>query len=140
MNIPPAARPRVLLADDHVAFLESVSRLVAPAFDIVALAVDGRQALDLARRLRPDVAVLDVAMPELDGFQTLEQLRRDGLETRVVFLTMHREDEFVSAAINAGRPADGFVAAIEQCGAVLAMHFPPGAFQRDELPDKLLEI
>ena len=44
------------------------------------------------------------------------------------------------AAIKAGRPADGFVAAIEQCGAVLAAHFPPGALKRDELPDKLLEI
>src|SRR4029077_8377374 len=72
-----------------------------------ALAGDGRQALDLARRLRPDVVVLDVAMPELDGFQTLEQLRRDGPEPRVVFLTLHRDDEFVSAAINAG--ADGYV-------------------------------
>jgi DNA-binding NarL/FixJ family response regulator len=101
-----ATRPRVLLADDHIAFLESVSRLLAAAFDIVALAGNGRQALDLARRLRPDVVVLDVAMPELDGFQTLEQLRRDGPETRVVFLTMHR-DEFVSAAIIAG--AHGYV-------------------------------
>ena len=44
------------------------------------------------------------------------------------------------AAIKAGRPADGFVAAIERCGGVLAAHFPPGALQRDELPDKLLEI
>src|SRR5688572_13199666 len=107
MNIAPAARPRVLLADDHVPVLESVSRLLAGAFDIVALAGDGRQALDLARRFRPDVVVLDVAMPELDGFQTLEQLRRDGPETRVVFLTMHRDDELVSAAINAG--AHGYV-------------------------------
>jgi DNA-binding NarL/FixJ family response regulator len=107
LNIVPPARPRVLLADDHIAFLESVSRLLTAAFDIVALAGDGRQALDLARRLRPDVVVLDVAMPELDGFQTLEQLRRDGPETRVVFLTMHRDDEFVSAAINAG--AHGYV-------------------------------
>jgi DNA-binding NarL/FixJ family response regulator len=103
----PPARPRVLLADDHLAFLESVSRLLTPAFDVVALAGDGRQALDLVRRLRPDVVVLDVSMPELGGFQTLEQLRRDGPEPRVVFLTMHGEDEFVSAAINAG--ADGYV-------------------------------
>ena len=43
-------------------------------------------------------------------------------------------------AIKAGRPADGFVTAIEKCGAVLAAHFPPGALKRDELPDKLLEI
>ncbi len=46
----------------------------------------------------------------------------------------------LTAAIKAGRPADGFVAAIERCGSVLAAHFPPGALRRDELPDKLLEI
>ena len=73
----------------------------------MATAADGRQALDLARRLRPDVVVLDVAMPELDGFQTLEQLRRDGPETRVVFLTTNSDDEFVAAAINGG--AYGYV-------------------------------
>src|SRR5688500_2546514 len=92
MNIAPPVRPRVLLADDHIAFLEGGSRLLAAAFDVVALAGNGHQALDAALRLRPDVVVLDVAMPELDGFRTLEQLRRDSPETRVVFLTMHRED------------------------------------------------
>jgi DNA-binding NarL/FixJ family response regulator len=107
LNIASLAKPRVLLADDHPAFLEWVSRRLAAAFDIVARAGDGRQALELARRLRPDVAVLDIAMPELDGFQTLEQLRRDSPDTRVVFLTMHQGDEFVSAAINAG--AHGYV-------------------------------
>jgi DNA-binding NarL/FixJ family response regulator len=107
LTIAAPARPRVLLADDHIDLLKSVSRYLAAAFDIVATAADGRQALDLARHLRPDVVVLDVAMPELDGFQTLEQLRRDGPETRVVFLTMHSDDEFVAAAINGG--AHGYV-------------------------------
>ena len=107
MNIAAPPRPRVLLADDHINLLKSVSRHLADAFDIVATAADGRQALDLARRLRPDVVVLDVAMPDLNGFQTLEQLRRDGPEARVVFLTMHRDDEFVAAAINGG--AHGYV-------------------------------
>jgi len=102
-----SARPRVLLADDHPAFVEWVSRFLAGAFEVVALANDGRQALDLARRLRPDVVVLDVAMPELDGFQTLEHLRRESPQTRVVFLTMHRDDEFIAAAINSG--ARGYV-------------------------------
>ena len=73
----------------------------------MATATDGRQALDLARRLRPDVVVLDVTMPDFSGFQTLEQLRRDGPEPRVVFLTMHSDDEFVAAAINGG--AHGYV-------------------------------
>ena len=107
LNIAAPARPRILLADDHSDFLEAVSRLLAAAFDIVATAADGRQALDLARRLRPDVVVLDVAMPDCNGFQTLEQLRRDGPETRVVFMTMHSDDEFVAAAINGG--AHGYV-------------------------------
>lgn len=107
MTLASAPRPRVLLADDHAAFLQSVSRLLAASFDIVALAGDGRQALELVRRLRPDLVVLDVAMPELDGFKTLEQLRRDSPDTRVVFLTMHRGDEFVSAAIDGG--AHGYV-------------------------------
>jgi DNA-binding NarL/FixJ family response regulator len=107
LNIAAPARPRVLLVDDHVPFVESVSHLLAAAFDIVATAGDGRQALDLARRLRPDVVVLDVPMPYLNGFQTLEQLRRDGPDTRVVFLTMHQDDEFIAAAIHGG--ADGYV-------------------------------
>ncbi len=107
MTIEPPGRARVLLADDHIAILESVSRLLAPTFDIVALAGDGRQALDLARRLRPDVAVLDISMPNLDGFQTLKQLRREGPEPRVVLLTMHSDDAIVAAAINEG--AHGYV-------------------------------
>ena len=105
LSVP--ARPRVLLADDHIHLLESVSRLLAGAFDVVATAADGRQALDLARRLRPDVVVLDVTMPHCNGFQTLEQLRREDPDTKVVFLTMHSDDEFVAAATNGG--AHGYV-------------------------------
>ena len=107
MNTSTPARPRILLADDHTLFLQSISRLLAAAFDVVATAGDGRQALDLAKRLRPAVAVLDIAMPHLDGFQTLKQLRRDAPEIRVVFLTMHRDDEMIAAAINEG--AHGYV-------------------------------
>jgi DNA-binding NarL/FixJ family response regulator len=98
---------RVLLADDHVGFAASVSRFLSPALDIVGVAANGRQALELATRLLPDVVVLDVAMPELDGFQTLDLLRRADADTRVVFLTMHGDDDFVSAAIDAG--AYGYV-------------------------------
>ena len=101
------SRPRVLLVDDHIPLLESVRRVLAPAFDIAAVARDGHEALELATHVRPDVVVLDVAMPGLNGFQTLDQLRRDCPGTRVVFLTMHQHDDFVVAAINAG--AHGYV-------------------------------
>jgi putative membrane protein len=63
-----------------------------------------------------------------------------GINEKVTPQMWDRAINELTAAITAGRPADGFVAAIEQCGAVLATHFPPGAFKRDELPDKLLEI
>ena len=99
------ARPRILLADDHTAFLERVSRFLAVDFDIVAMASDGRQALDLTRRLNPDVVLLDVAMPELDGFQVLQALRQQSPHIKAVFMTMHRDDAFVAAAIEAGAHA-----------------------------------
>jgi putative membrane protein len=63
-----------------------------------------------------------------------------GINEKVTPQVWERAINELTVAITAGRPADGFVAAIEQCGAVLAKHFPPGAFKRDELPDKLLEI
>jgi DNA-binding NarL/FixJ family response regulator len=107
LNTPQRRKPRVLLADDHLAFLEAVSHLLEPACDVVALASDGRQALDMARDLRPEVVVLDVSMPELNGFQTLEHLRRDLPDTRVIFCTLHSVDEMVAAALNAG--AHGYV-------------------------------
>ena len=103
--MPP--RPRLLLADDHVPLLESVRHLLAPAFDIVGVARDGREALELAGRVRPDVVVLDVTMPELNGFQTVGPLLKDCPGTKVVFLTMHGEDDFVVEAITAG--AHGYV-------------------------------
>ncbi len=101
------SRPRVLVADDHPQMLASVRDLLSTDFDVVATATDGRQAVDLALRLQPDIVVLDVAMPECDGFQAAHALRQQGSRTRVVFLSMHRTDEFVSAAMSAG--AHGYV-------------------------------
>ena len=114
--------PSVLLADDHTAFLERVSRFLATDFDIVAVASDGRQALDLARRLNPDVVLLDVAMPELDGFQVLQALRQQRPEIKVVFMTMHRDDAFVAAAIEAGAHAYVLKSRISQDLSVAIEH------------------
>src|SRR5678815_6198680 len=102
LTIPKPSRPRVLLADDHRQVLESVSSFLSTDFDVVATASDGREAVDLALRLQPDIAVIDMAMPELDGFQTVAELRRNGSLTKAVFLTMHGGDEFIRAAIDAG--------------------------------------
>jgi DNA-binding NarL/FixJ family response regulator len=99
---PSQRRPRVLIADDCAQVLESVSSLLSPEFDVVGTAPGGLQAVDLGLRLEPDIVVLDVAMPEFDGFQTAQALRKQGSRARVVFLTMHRAPEFISAALRVG--------------------------------------
>ena len=96
------ARPRVLVADDSPEVLESVAGFLATRFDVVATASDGQQAVDLTLHLRPDVSVLDIGMPELDGFHAVKELRRNGSETRAVFMTIHRDDEFVATAVECG--------------------------------------
>ena len=111
---PPAStvlslrdKPKVLLADDHIPVLKSVSKLLAPDFDVVAAVTDGSRAVDAAMRLAPDVILLDITMPELDGFQTVSELKRLGSGAKVVFLTMHEADDYVAAAVSAG--AQGYV-------------------------------
>src|SRR5262245_23415184 len=88
------AKPRVLIADDQPRILEMVVQRLKTDFEVVATASDGRQALDLSLRLDPDAVVLDVSMPELDGFQVLQELRRLGTRTKVVLLTLHHDDQF----------------------------------------------
>jgi CheY-like chemotaxis protein len=97
----------VIVADNHTEVLEIVARLLATDFNILGAVSDGRQALDLSLRLDPDVIVLDIRMPELDGFQTLEELRRIGSRAKVVLLTMYESDVYVAAAIRSG--AQGYV-------------------------------
>jgi len=100
-------RLRVLVADDNASILAKASTRLARDFEVVAAVSDGRQALHAARRLDPDVAVLDVTMPELDGFQTARELKQSGSRARIVMMTMHDADEFVAAAIDSG--AHGYV-------------------------------
>jgi CheY-like chemotaxis protein len=95
-------RLRVLVADDNASILAKASTRLARDFEVVAAVSDGRQALYAARRLDPDVAVLDVTMPEIDGFQTARELKQSGSHARIVMMTMHDSDEFVAAAIESG--------------------------------------
>jgi DNA-binding NarL/FixJ family response regulator len=95
-------RSRVLIADDHSSVLKKVSSLLDPHFDIVAAVESGQAALDAAAKFQPDVAILDISMPELDGIQTANALRRLGYRAKVVFLTMHRDDDYISAALATG--------------------------------------
>jgi CheY-like chemotaxis protein len=98
-----APRPRVLLVDDHRPVLDTVARILAAGFEVVGTATDGYQAVEAARRTVPDVIVLDVEMPGLDGFQTLRALEDGGLAaTPVVFLSTHAANDIIAEAFGCG--------------------------------------
>jgi DNA-binding NarL/FixJ family response regulator len=101
------SRPRVLLADDHRMVAEGVKRLLEEEFELIAVVEDGRQLVETARRMRPDVIVADITMPHLNGIDALVQLKRDNPEIRVVFLTMHKDAAYARRALEAG--AHGYV-------------------------------
>lgn len=100
-------RPRVLLADDHRIVAEGLKNLLSPEFELVGLVADGRALVEAARALRPDVIVADIAMPSLNGFEALAELRKHDPGVRVVFLTMHHEVAYARRALEGG--ALGFV-------------------------------
>jgi two-component system response regulator NreC len=117
---------RVLLADDHTIVREGV-RLCLEAMgdiEVVAEAEDGQMAVLLANQLRPDVAVVDLTMPRLNGVEAIRQIRRDLPDTEVVVLSVHDSEPYVVQALRAG--AAGYVlkrnAATELAAAIRAAH------------------
>jgi len=95
-------RPRILLADDHPGVLERASRILASDYEVVGTVADGRSAVDAAFQLQPDLVVLDIMMPEIDGFHAARELRRRGSTAKVVFLTIQQDEEYVTAAMDSG--------------------------------------
>ena len=117
---------RVLLADDHTIVRQGV-RLCLEAMgdiEVVAEAEDGQIAVQLANQLRPDVAVVDLTMPRLNGVEAIRQIRRDLPDTEVVVLSVHDSEPYVVQALRAG--AAGYVlkrnAATELAAAIRAAH------------------
>jgi DNA-binding NarL/FixJ family response regulator len=105
--VSPTHRPRILLCDDHLIVAEALKSLLASEFELVGVVEDGRALLEASGRLRPDVIVADVSMPQLNGIDALVRLRQSGDKTPVVILTMHRDVTFARRALEAG--ASGFV-------------------------------
>ncbi len=118
-------RIRVLLADDHEAMLERVAGLLRTECDVVGTVTDGQQALEAARELKPDVLVLDISMPVMNGIETAHRLQEAGNPARIVFLTVHDDADFAQEAMAAGalgyvikrRMASDLVAAVKDAHA-----------------------
>ena len=101
------SRPTVLLADDHRIVLEGLRSLLEPEFDLVGTVPDGRALLKAAKELDPDVIVLDISMPSLNGIEAARKLRESGVRAGIVFLTMHPDAAYATRALDAG--ASGYV-------------------------------
>ena len=100
-------RPRVLLADDHAAVLSQVAGVIANRCEIVGTVSNGIELLGAARRLAPDLILLDISMPIMDGFEALRQLKCGGCESKIIFLTVWEDGDFLREAMALG--ANGFV-------------------------------
>jgi len=125
---------RIILADDHLIVRQGLrSILEREAYTVLGEAGDGREALRLAQELRPDVAVLDLAMPLLNGLDAAREISRVSPQTKTILLTMHTEDPYVMEALRAGvkgyllktQAAQDLVQAIREVSRG-AMYLSPG--------------
>ena len=116
---------RILLADDHAMLRDGVRMVLDahPDFEVVGMAGSGAEAVTLAQSLHPDIAVLDIAMPELNGLEATREIRATCPGTEVIVMSMHEGEEYLREALRAG--ASGFVlkraAAKDLVGAILAV-------------------
>jgi DNA-binding NarL/FixJ family response regulator len=102
------AKTRLLLADDSETMLAGLRQQLGAEFEIVGAVTDGEQAVSAVQRLDPDMLILDISMPVLDGLQAASRLKDADCRTMVIFLTIQEQPEYVSAAFSVG--ASGYVA------------------------------
>jgi len=101
------SRLRILLADDHTVVRQGLRKILEerPQWEVVAEAADGREAVRQAEEARPDIAIIDVAMPLLNGIEAVRQIARKAPGTRVVVLSMHADEAYVTQMLRAGASA-----------------------------------
>jgi DNA-binding NarL/FixJ family response regulator len=95
-------RTRVILAEDVPAVLAAVAALLRESFDIVDMVCDGRAALEATLKLEPDLLVLDISMPAMSGIEVAQELKRQGNNAKIVFLTVHEDSDILKASRAAG--------------------------------------
>src|SRR2546427_6240901 len=113
-------KTRLLIADAHTLVLEGLKRILEADFDLVGMAENGRDVLRKAEELKPDVVLMDISMPMLNGIDAAKQLLKTSPQAKVIFVTMHADSDYVSEAFRAG--ASGYLlkrsAAVELVTAI----------------------
>jgi len=102
-----SARPRILLADDHTLMLEGIRLMLEQEFELVGSVEDGQALLTAAKNLQPDLILLDISMPVLNGIDAAVQLQRILPSAKLIFVTMHADPDYVTEAFRAG--ASGYL-------------------------------
>lgn len=100
-------KPRLLVADDHTLLIEGFRLMLEPEFDLVGSVEDGHALLVAAEKLKPDVVLMDISMPLLNGIDAARQLKKAQPSCKIIFVTMHSDADYVTAAFRAG--AAGYV-------------------------------
>ena len=100
-------RPRIFLADDHSLLLAAFSNLLEPKYEVVGTATDGRKMLTMVSKLKPDVVLMDIAMPNMNGFDAGEKLKKLLPDIKLVFLTVNEDSDMVTEAFRIG--ANGYL-------------------------------
>jgi len=95
-------KPRVLMADDHSILLAGVRKLLEERYDVVGMVEDGRALLEAAERFKPDLILVDISMPLLNGLDAVRQLRKSQPDVKLLFLTMHASPQYATEAFKAG--------------------------------------
>lgn len=101
------SRARILLADDHKGMRDRVVRMLGREFEMLEPVEDGRALLEAASRLKPDVCLIDISMPVVNGIEAAVQLKESMSTAKIIFLTIHEDLDFLVAALKAG--ASGYV-------------------------------
>jgi DNA-binding NarL/FixJ family response regulator len=102
------SQQRILIAEDHAIVRDGLKALLAaqPGFEVVAEAANGREAVKRADRTRPDLVLIDLSMPKMNGLEAIRELRRQDRSVRIIVMTAHAAEEYVFAALEAG--VDGY--------------------------------
>jgi DNA-binding NarL/FixJ family response regulator len=100
-------RPRILLADDHLIFLEGLRSLLEPEYEVIGMVEDGRSLVSEVQKMKPDIVVTDISMPQLNGIEATMQIKKIDPEIKVILLTMHGDTTYATRGFDAG--ASGYV-------------------------------